>query len=472
MSTKVSFLAQVNRSFDRAALISGHDPRLLAQIRECNSVYRLTFPLKRDDGSIEVVQAWRAEHSHHKLPTKGGIRYSTMVNEDEVMALAALMTYKCAIVDVPFGGAKGGIKIDRRNYSVAELERITRRYTFELVKKNFIGPGVDVPAPDYGTGPTEMAWIVDTYKSLMGGGELNGEACVTGKPIAQGGIHGRLEATGRGVYFGIREACDIAEDMKSLGLSRGVEGKRVVVQGLGNVGYHAANFLQQDGAVLVGLAEFEGAIANPAGLDLEKVVAHRRETGSILGFSGATDIPNSREALELDCDILVPAALENQVTADNAGRIRARIIAEAANGPMTADADEILAKKGVTVLPDLFLNAGGVTVSYFEWLKNLSHVRFGRMEKRFDEKALRQLLAAVEKATGKDFSDQDMSLFASGADEEDLVNSGLEETMINAFHEVREVQKRSGGDLDMRTAAFVNSIDKIVLCYEELGIFP
>ena len=472
MGTHVSFLDQVNRSFDRAATLSGHDPRLLAQIKECNSVYRLTFPLKRDDGSIEVIQAWRAEHSHHKLPTKGGIRYSTTVNEDEVMALAALMTFKCAIVDVPFGGAKGGIKIDRRKYSSGELERITRRYTFELVKKLFIGPGVDVPAPDYGTGPTEMAWIVDTFKSLKGGDELNGEACVTGKPIAQGGIDGRLEATGRGVYFGVREACAVEEDMKALGLSRGLEGKRVVVQGLGNVGYHGASFLQEDGAVLVGLAEYEGAIANPDGLDLEAVVAHRKETGSILGFPGATDIDRSADALELDCDILVPAALENQITTENAGRIQARIIAEAANGPTTAAADEILEDKGVMVLPDLYLNAGGVTVSYFEWLKNLSHVRFGRMEKRFDEQAHRHLLAAVEQATGVDFSDQDMSAFASGADEEDLVNSGLEETMIDSFHQVREVQKRHNGDLDLRTAAFINSIDKIMVCYEELGIFP
>jgi len=471
LGSTISFLEQVNRAFDRAAEVSGHDPRLLAQIRECNGVYRLTFPVKKDDGSIEVVRAWRAEHSHHKLPTKGGIRYSTMVNEDEVMALAALMTYKCAIVDVPFGGAKGGIQIDRRKYSAGELERITRRYTFELVKKLFIGPGVDVPAPDYGTGQSEMAWIVDTYKSLSGGSELNGEACVTGKPIAQGGIHGRLEATGRGVYFGVREACSITEDMRALDLAPGLEGKKVVVQGLGNVGYHAARYLQEDGALLVGLAEYEGAIANQDGLDLEQVMTHRRETGSILGFPGATDIPASREALELECDILVPAALENQLTTENAPRINARIIAEAANGPTTADADVILAQKGVMVIPDLYLNAGGVTVSYFEWLKNLSHVRFGRMEKRFDEKSHRQLLSAVEQATGMDFSDADMSAFAAGADEEDLVNSGLEETMINAFHQVREVQKQHGG-LDLRTAAFVNSINKIVVCYEELGIFP
>jgi glutamate dehydrogenase (NAD(P)+) len=471
LTAQLSFLDQVNRSFDRAAALAGHDPHLITQIRECNSVYRLTFPLKRDDGSMEVIEAWRAEHSHHKLPTKGGIRYSLMASEDEVMALAALMTFKCAIVDVPFGGAKGGIRIDRRGYSAGELERITRRYTFELVKKLFIGPGVDVPAPDYGTGPTEMAWIVDTFKSLNGG-ELNAEACVTGKPVAQGGIRGRLEATGRGVYYGVREACGVEEDMQALGLSKGIEGKRVVLQGLGNVGYNAAQFLANDGALLVGLAEYEGAIADPGGLDLEAVVEHRRETGSILGFPGATDLPSSAEALVMDCDILVPAALENQITEENAGRIRARIVAEAANGPTSAAADQILLEKGVTILPDLYLNAGGVTVSYFEWLKNLSHVRFGRMQKRFDETAQRQLLSAVEQATGQAFSDQDISHFASGANEEDLVNSGLEETMVNAFHQVRDVQKSHGSDVDLRTAAFINAIDKIVVCYEELGIFP
>ncbi len=471
MAAQISFLDQVNHSFDRAGVLTGHDPRMLAQIRECNSVYRLTFPVKRDDGSMEVIEAWRAEHSHHKLPTKGGIRYSLMASEDEVMALAALMTFKCAIVDVPFGGAKGGIRIDRRQYSGGELERITRRYTFELVKKHFIGPGVDVPAPDYGTGPSEMAWIVDTYKSLSVG-ELNAEACVTGKPVAQGGIRGRIEATGRGVYFGIREACGVEEDIQALGLSKGIEGKRVVVQGLGNVGHNAARFLAADGALLVGLAEYEGAIADPSGLDLEKVLEHRRETGSILGYPGSTDIPNSLDALELDCDILVPAALENQITKENAARIQARIIAEAANGPTTTAADEILAQKGVMILPDLYLNAGGVTVSYFEWLKNLAHVRFGRMEKRFDETAHLQLLAAVEKATGQDFSVHELAHFASGADEVDLVNSGLEETMIDAFHQVREVQKENGDGFDLRTAAFVSAINKIVVSYEELGIFP
>ncbi len=472
MASEQGFFAQVNRSFDKAAALTDHSPELLGQIRECNSVYHITFPIKRDDGKIETIEAWRAEHSHHKLPTKGGIRYSPLVNEDEVMALAALMTYKCAIVEVPFGGAKGGIKIDRREYSDAELERITRRYTFELLRKNFIGPGVDVPAPDYGTSSREMSWIVDTYLTLTGG-ELNALGCVTGKPIAQGGIRGRTEATGKGVFYGIREACALPEDMKELGLATGVDGKRVVVQGLGNVGYHAARYLQDAGAMLVGLAEYEGAIAAPGGLDLEKVMVHRRDTGSILGFPGATDIPASSDALELECDVLVPAALENQIHAENAGRLQTKIIAEAANGPTSADADEILAERGVMILPDAFLNAGGVTVSYFEWVKNLSHLRFGRMEKRHDEQARRRVLEALaERTQGGSFSDEELRELSRGAGEHDLVHSGLEETMAIAYHQMRDTRARHEDKTDLRTASLINAIDKIAICYSDLGIFP
>jgi len=466
------FMDQVNHQFDRAARFTKHDPTLLTQIKACNSVYYVSFPVRRDDGTIEVMHAWRAEHSQHKLPTKGGIRYSPDVSEDEVMALAALMTYKCAIVDVPFGGAKGGVKIDRRKYSQGELERITRRYTFELVRKKFIGPGVDVPAPDFGTGPQEMAWIADTYVSLTGG-ELDALACVTAKPIAQGGIRGRTEATGRGVYFGIREACDTAELMKSLGLSRGVKGKRAVIQGLGNVGYHAAKFLQEAGAVLVGLSEYEGAIANPKGLDIEQVMAHRRERKSILGFPGSTDLASSEAALELDCDILVPAALELVITADNAPRIKAKIIAEAANGPTTLEAEDLLLQRGALILPDLWLNAGGVIVSYFEWLKNLSHVRFGRMQKRYEEGAARRILEAVQQSTGKQFTEQQIGFFTEGPDEEDLVNSGLEESIVSAYHQIQQIQQRhAAGEVSLRTAAFINAIDKVSRTYEEMGIFP
>lgn len=471
MARRNSFWEQVKRTYQRAAAFTDHDPTLLRQIRECNSVYHVNFPLRRDDGSIEVVSAWRVEHSHHKLPTKGGIRYSMAVNQDEVMALAALMTFKCAIVDLPHGGAKGGIRISRPHYSDGELERITRRYTYELVKKDFIGPGVDVPAPDFGTGPREMAWIADTYSALSQE-KLYALACVTGKPVSQGGIRGRTEATGRGVYLGIREACAVPEDMRALGLTPGVEGKTVVVQGLGNVGYHSARFLQEGGAVLVGLAEYEGALHAPRGLDLEEVMAHRRQTGSILGFPGAESLRPSAAALELPCDILVPAALENQITKENAPRVRARIVAEGANGPTTADAEELLLAKGAMILPDVYLNAGGVTVSYFEWLKNLSHVRFGRMEKRFDEDIHKGLVRALERMAGKGLSAEDAAHLARGPGEEALVNSGLEETMVAAFQEIRRTMDRLHGKADLRTAAFVNAIDKIAVAYQQLGIWP
>jgi len=326
-----SLWSEVCRAFDRAAAHTSHPSGLLNQMKQCNYVCRLAFPIRRDDGSVEVIHAWRAEHSNHKMPTKGGIRYSKIVDEQEVMALAALMTYKCAVVDVPFGGAKGGVRISSNNYSASELERITRRYTSELLRKNFIGAGVAVPAPDYGTGPREMAWIADTYQAIAAD-KLAALACVTGKPVGQGGIHGREQATGRGIFFGVREACADAEDMLALGWSPGLGGKRVVVQGLGNVGANAARFLQQGGAVIVGLAEREGAITAPDGLDVDAVLLHRAKTGSLLGFPGARDLPRREDALGVDCDILVPAALENQITAENVGRVRARLIAEGANG--------------------------------------------------------------------------------------------------------------------------------------------
>ncbi|MGH6692301.1 MAG: Glu/Leu/Phe/Val family dehydrogenase, partial [Gammaproteobacteria bacterium] len=406
---------------------------------------------------------------NHRTPTKGGIRFSQAVNADEVQALAALMTYKCAVVNVPFGGAKGGVRIDPKRYTVNELERITRRFTFELWKKAFIGPGIDVPAPDMGTGPREMAWVADTYTQLVAS-DLNASACVTGKPISQGGIAGRNEATGRGVCYGLAEACSVAEDMKRLGLNPGLGGKRFVVQGLGNVGYHAAKFLQQGGATIVALAEREGAVHDERGLDVDRVVQHRTETGSILRYPGATDIPRTTDALELECDILVPAALENQITGENVDRVRAHIIAEAANGPVTNDASEKLLARGVLLLPDLYLNAGGVTVSYFEWVKNLSHVRFGRMGKRFEEASNTGILQAVEQITGKAFDPSVFASLAAGPGEADLVNSGLEDTMVTAYQEMRE--KKLQHKVDLRSATYVIAIEKIARSYLERGIFP
>jgi glutamate dehydrogenase (NAD(P)+) len=466
-----SFLIQVDEAFDRASRLTSHDPALLANIKACKNLFYTSFPIKRDDGSMEVMHAWRAEHSHHKLPCKGGVRYADSVDADEVQALAALMTYKCALVDVPFGGAKGGIRLNPKAYSPDELERVTRRYVFELVRKNFIGPGLDVPAPDVGTGPREMAWIADTYTQLRPG-ELDALGCVTAKPVSAGGIRGRVEATGRGVFFGIRELCHVAEDMKALGMSPGIAGKRVVVQGLGNVGYHAAKFFQEAGAVLVGLAEAEGAIASTKGLDVEQVMTHRREHRSLLDFPGATNLPRREDALELECDILIPAALERQITEENAPRVKAKIVVEAANGPTTTEADEILGKRGIPVVPDAYINAGGVTVSYFEWVKNLGHVRFGRMQKRFEQGAYSRLLEAVGDVSKRRFTAEEIERVTHGASEEDLVNSGLEETMVAAYHPIRERWKQEQGKIGLRTAAMIVAIDKIALSYEQLGIFP
>lgn len=469
--SEYSFFAAVEKSFEKAAHYTRWDKGLLEQIRACNAVLRLRFPIKKEDGSIEVIEAYRVQHSHHKTPCKGGIRFSMGVNQDEVMALAALMTYKCAIVDVPFGGAKGGIKIDPKEYTTYELEKITRRYTSELVKKNFIGPATDVPAPDYGTGEREMAWIVDTYAALHPE-NIDAAGCVTGKPVSQGGVTGRREATGLGVFFGLREVCNMEGQMRKLGMTTGVGDKRVVVQGLGNVGYHTAKFFHQAGAKVVGIAEYEGSIHNENGIDIEALMEFRKRTGSILNFPGSTNLENNNSALELDCDILIPAALENVINGGNALRIKAKIIGEAANGPLTPEADEMLAQKGVLVVPDMYLNAGGVTVSYFEWLKNLSHVRYGRMEKRFNENVAAKILEEIEELTGKRVDEKNRSFIKHGADEVDLVYSGLEETMINATRQVMEVWEKNPEIPDMRTAAYVLAINKVATTYAQLGIFP
>ncbi|MEO5675436.1 MAG: Glu/Leu/Phe/Val dehydrogenase [Chitinophagales bacterium] len=471
-----SFFENVERYFDKAAAHLNYDPGLLTQIKACNSIYAMRFPVvvedkKTGNKSVEVIEAYRVQHSQHKVPCKGGIRYSMDVNQDEVMALASLMTYKCAIVDVPFGGAKGGIKIDKKKYSDDTIERITRRYTTELIKKNFIGPGIDVPAPDYGTGEREMSWIVDTYVAFHPG-EINAYGCVTGKPIANGGVRGRREATGRGVYFGTREACSITDDMKRLGLTTGIEGKSISVQGLGNVGYYSAKFFIEAGAILVGVAEIDCAVVNPDGLDLEDIMKWKSEFGSLLSYTRGEVINNPGAALEVECDILIPAALENQITEENAPRVKAKIIAEGANGPCTPGAEEILLKKNVLIIPDMFLNAGGVTVSYFEWLKNLSHVRFGRMDKRFTENTNKRFVNQIESLTGKSVSARDKSILVEGADEEDLVNSGLEDTMITSYQTIHETLNRNKNIKDMRTAAFVVAIDKVASSYTTLGIWP
>lgn len=466
----LSFSDSVSYYFDKAAPFTNAPKGLLDQIKICNSIYKMNFPVKWGN-EVRVIEAYRVQHSHHRMPTKGGIRYSVHVDQDEVMALAALMTYKCALVDVPFGGAKGGIKIAPRKTPVEILETITRRYTVELIKKNFIGPGIDVPAPDYGTGEREMAWILDTYMTMRPG-EIDGYGCVTGKPISQNGIHGRTEATGRGVVYALNEACSYEDDMKALGLSTGLDGKRVIVQGLGNVGYHTARIIRQYGAVVIAVAEADGAVYNEQGLDIDDLYRYRQEKKSVRGYQKGKVIADSASALELDCDILIPAALEKQITDKNAPRIKAKIIAEAANGPVTPAAEQILLKKGIMIIPDIYINAGGVTVSYFEWLKNLSHVKFGRMQKRWEEKHQTNFIKLVEDLTGKKVSAKRINDLIHGAQEIDLVNSGLEDTMIEAYRDIREFKKRHKKIPDLRTAAFAVSINKIRDSYYAMGIFP
>src|SRR5690554_1791007 len=465
------FFDDFSQFFDNAARFTKHPKGLLEQIKTCNSVYRFSFPIRRGD-DFEVINAWRVEHSHHMQPTKGGIRFSELVNEDEVMALAALMTFKCAIVNVPFGGAKGGVSINPKNYTLEELERITRRYTVELIRKNFIGPAIDVPAPDYGTGEREMSWIADTY-ATMNPGQLDSLACVTGKPLSLHGIAGRRAATGRGVAIAIRECVDIAEDMKPLGLEPGLAGKKIIVQGMGNVGYNAARILSEFGGIIVGICEWDGALYNPDGLDVNEILEHRNLTGSIKGYEKATqEFSDPSVGLEQPCDILVPAALENQITEKNISRIKAKIIAEGANGPTTPGAAAYFSERGGLIIPDMFCNSGGVTVSYFEWLKNLSHVAFGRMGKRYEETTTLQMVNAIEGLTGIGLSMDQRTALVKGASEIELVNSGLEDTMITAYHEIREV-KNSKKEIDtLRTAALIGAINKIAISYQNLGVWP
>jgi glutamate dehydrogenase (NAD(P)+) len=455
---------------DDAAKHMDIHPGLLEQIKVCNSIYKFNFPLRNDDGTYEVIKGYRIQHSHHKLPVKGGIRYNESVNEEEVKGLAALMTYKCALVNIPFGGAKGGVSINPSNYTEVQLEKITRRYTSELIKKKFIGPAIDVPAPDYGTSAREMAWIVDTFEAFNPE-VINAKGCVTGKPLSQHGISGRSEATGMGVFFGIREAVNVEEDMEKIDLKPGVKGKTIIVQGFGNVGFYSSKYLKEAGAKIIGVAEFKGGIYDEGGIDVDELKTHLTSENTLKGYSKGEFIEDSKSLLTYDCDILIPAALENQITADNAKDIKAKIIAEAANGPVTNEAEKILLENGVLIIPDLYLNAGGVTVSYFEWLKNLSRVSFGKLEKRYDMEKYRKLLGTIENATGEDFTEDERGSLIKGATERDLVISGLEETMVNAYQSLNKTRKEKNIQ-SLRTAGFILALERIAISYEELGIFP
>lgn len=465
----MSFREGVDRMVDKATLVIGIDPDTACAIQACNAVLQLKFPVKLD-GKVEVFTGWWAAHSAHRLPAKGGLRFAPTVSQNEVEALASLMTYKCAIVDVPFGGAKGGLLINPAAYTEEQLHEITRRFAMELARKDFLNPSTNVPAPDMGTSPREMGWIADAYKALYPE-DLNKDACVTGKPVNRGGIAGRTEATGKGIQYALREFFRHPDAVSGAGLQGGLAGQRVVLQGLGNVGYHAAKFLsEQDDVRVVAIIERDGVLTDPDGLNVHDVKQFLAETGGLKGSPCGDFSENGAAALEMECDILVPAALEAQIHAGNAMRIQARLIVEAANGPVTYEADQILRDRGITILPDVYVNAGGVTVSYFEWTRNLSHMRFGRLQRRYDELRGQDVVAAMEAVSERKVPTDMCRKISKGANELDLIRSGLDDTMRTAFQDIRETMKTYPGIKDYRTAAYVMAIKKIAQSYYDLGL--
>ena len=465
----MTFREGVDLMVDRAALAMGLSPDTIKVVKACNAVLQLKFPVKLKDRT-EVISGWWAIHSAHRLPAKGGLRYSPIVGIDEIEALAALMTYKCAIADIPFGGAKGGLMINPEHYDETELHDITRRFAIELARKDFIHPATNVPAPDMGTSSREMMWIADAYKMLYPE-NLNHEACVTGKPQNHGGVPGRVEATGKGLQYALQEFFRHPELVAQSGLSDGLGGQRVVVQGLGNVGFHAAKSLSEEcGVSIIAIIERDGVIINDQGLNVHDVRQHLVETGGLKGFPGATFSSNGAAALEMDCDILIPAALESQIHAGNAMQIKAKMVVEGANGPVTYEADEMLRRKGVTVLPDVYANLGGVTVSYFEWTRNISHMRFGRLQRQYDAARGEYLVSTLDQLTGNRVDDTIRNNIVSGASELDLVRSGLDDTMRTAFQEIRDTLKQYPAIKDYRTGCYVLALGKIVQTYQDIGL--
>ena len=472
--TQISFRESVDTMYGRAASLLDLKPGIEEKIRVCNSTYTVRFGV-RLNGKIQTFTGYRSVHSEHMEPVKGGIRYSKSVNQNEVEALAALMTYKCALVEIPFGGAKGGLCIDPREFEDHELELITRRFAYELVKRNLIHPSQNVPAPDMGTGEREMAWIADQY-TRMNTTDINGRACVTGKPINAGGIAGRIEATGRGIQYALREFFRHPKDRAAAGLKGNLEGKNIIIQGLGNVGYHASHFLStEDGALITAIIERNGALLNSKGMNVDKVYAHKEETGSVKGCKEGKFVKDGALVLENECDILIPAAIEGVINMGNAKNIKASLIIEAANGPVTAEADDVLRSKGCVIIPDMYANAGGVTVSYFEWVKNLSHIRFGRMRRKQEESRQRLLINELIRIMGEmnskaKLTEDFINNYLRGAGEIELVRSGLDDTMCTAYQSMREVWHAREDVEDLRVAAYLVAIERIAKSYQTKGL--
>ena len=464
---ELGFRESVELMFNRAASFMDISDKLIEKIRVCNATYIVRFGVKLR-GDVHTFTGFRSVHSEHKEPVKGGIRYSLGVNQDEVEALAALMTYKCALVDVPFGGSKGGLCINPNDWNEEELERITRRFTFELARRDLIHPSLNVPAPDMGTGEREMAWMADEYRRLNNE-NIDAIACVTGKPVHLGGISGRVEATGRGVQYALQEFFRHSDDVKATKMRGDLKGKKIVIQGLGNVGYHAALFLStEDKAKIITVIERDGVVRNGDGIDIKALKDHLNSGAPLKDFEGG-EVSEDKDALCDECDILIPAALESVINVQNAHNIKAKLIIEAANGPVTAKADKILRDRGIMIIPDMFANAGGVTVSYFEWVKNINQIRFGRLQRRYEEGRNRGLIEALEKQ-GIKFSRSFKTEFLDGADELDLVRAGLDDTMRLAYRNIRETLREKPELEDLRTAAFYTAINDIALHYRSIGL--
>ena len=464
----MSFKDNVNLHVDKSAKLLNFSDDLLEHLKSTHSLIKVNVGVVLD-GKINNFTGWRAVHSEHILPTKGGLRYSETVDQDDTEALASLMTYKCAIVNIPFGGAKGGLKINPKNYSMPQLREITKAFASKLINKGFISPALNVPAPDVGTSEREMEWILETYKTLKPD-DINYRGCVTGKPLHRGGIAGRTEATGRGIEEVVREIFRHEDVVKEAGLKNELKDNEIIVQGFGNVGSNLAKHLyNRDNAKIIAIGEYDGYLYNKKGIDINALIEFYKTNKSINNPKLGEFKNNPSELLELDCDILIPAALENAITIDNVDKIKTRLIIEAANGPISFEADQKLFEKGVMIIPDIYVNAGGVVVSYFELVKDISHIRFGRVEKRFQEQKILDIIDLIDKKTNTKTDFDTIKKIIHGADEEDLAFSGLEDSMRNAFIEIYNAKKQI--KKSFRDSAYYVSLKKIRNFYTVEG-FP